>query len=191
MCSNRGPRRVAQRPPDCRAHVHSRRRRCRRPVGLILAAPGTSIGINLFNELESSGFLDDDLDAPQPKPTKEQAMGLFGHDDEQDDRLDAIERQLRRITEQIGQLSIDLGVTRMELLKTRAAADKSVKSGDLDPLFGQLNDSVTATRAKLEESKAAADDAWVTLQDSSDEALETMRMGIESAWSRLDEGDAG
>ena len=118
-------------------------------------------------------------------------MGLFGHDDEQDDRLDAIERQLRRVTEQIGQLSIDLGVTRMELLKTRAAADKSVKSGDLDPLFGQLNDSVTATRAKLEESKAAADDAWVTLQDSSDEALETMRTGIESAWSRLDEGDAG
>ena len=42
-------------------------------------------------------------------------MGLFGHDDEQDDRLDAIERQLRRITEQVGELSIDLGATRMEL----------------------------------------------------------------------------
>ena len=118
-------------------------------------------------------------------------MGLFGHDDEQDDRLDAIERQLRRITEQVGELSIDLGATRMELLKTRAAAGKSVKYGDLDPVFGELNDSLSKTRAELEKSKAAADDAWVTLQDSSDDALETMRTGIDDAWQRLDDGEGG
>lgn len=114
-------------------------------------------------------------------------MGLFGHDDQQDDRLDAIERQLRRITEQVGELSIDLGVTRMELLKTRLEVSQTVRAGDLDPTFGALNDSLKDTRSKLAESRAAADDAWTTLQDSSDDALQTLRTGIDDAWSRLDE----
>lgn len=114
-------------------------------------------------------------------------MGIFGRDSEQDERLDAIERQLRRVTEQVGQLSIDLGVTRMELLKTRVNVDNSVKASDLDPAFGALNQSLTETRAKLAESKAAADDAWTTLQDSSDDALATLRTGIDDAWARLDE----
>ncbi len=117
-------------------------------------------------------------------------MGLFGHDDEQDDRLDAIERQLRRITEQVGELSVDLGVTRMELLKTRVEVSRSVKEADLDPMFGALNQSLNQTRAKLAESKAAADDAWATLQDSSDDALATLRSGIDDAWTRLDETGA-
>ena len=118
-------------------------------------------------------------------------MGIFGRDDEQDDRLDAVERQLRRITEQIGELSIDLGVTRMELLKTRAEVSRSVKEADLDPVFGALNESISQTRAKLAESRAAADDAWSTLQGSSDEALATLRAGIDDAWTRLDETGAG
>ena len=117
-------------------------------------------------------------------------MGLFGHDNEQDDRLDAIERQLRRLTEQVGELSIDLGVTRMELLKTRVEVSQPVRADDLDPTFGSLNESLKETRSKLAESRAAADDAWSTLQDSSDEALETLRTGIDDAWSRLDDGSA-
>jgi hypothetical protein len=112
-------------------------------------------------------------------------MGIFGHNSEQDDRLDAIERQLRRLTEQVGELSIDLGVTRMEVLKTRLEVSKSVKEGDVDPMFGALNDSLTETRVRLAESKAATDDAWATLQDSSDSAIATMRTGIDDAWSRL------
>jgi hypothetical protein len=114
-------------------------------------------------------------------------MGIFGRDSEQDDRLDAIERQLRRLTEQVGELSIDLGVTRMELLKTRVEVGKSVKEADLDPSFGMLNESLVETRARLSESKDAADDAWATLQESSDDALATLRAGIDDAWSRLEE----
>ena len=117
-------------------------------------------------------------------------MGLFGHDDEQDDRLDAIESQLRRMTEQIGQLSVDLGVTRMELLKARVAIKDAVKAAEVDPMFGQLNESLVKARAQLEASASAADDAWVTLQGSSDEALETMRTGIDSAWSTLDDANS-
>ena len=117
-------------------------------------------------------------------------MGLFGHDDEQDDRLDAIERQLRRITEQVGELSIDLGVTRMELLRTRVEVSGSVRAADLDPTFAALNESLVTTRAKLADAEAAAGDAWTTLQGSSEEALATLRSGIDEAWTRLEETGA-
>ena len=118
-------------------------------------------------------------------------MGIFGHDAEQDERLDAIEHHMRRMTEQIGQLSVDLGVTRMELLKARVAVGEAVKATELDPVFGQLNVVLKDTRAKLEASQAASDEAWITLQDSSDNALETMRTGVESAWSTVEEGNPG
>ncbi len=114
-------------------------------------------------------------------------MGLFGNDDEQDARLDEIERRMRRMAEHVSQLSADLSLTRMELLKTRIAVDDSVKASDLDPVFGQLNDSLGSAREKIEASKAAADESWAMLQDGSDEALETLRGSIEGAWARLDE----
>ena len=117
-------------------------------------------------------------------------MGIFSINHEQDDRLDAIERQMRRMTEQIGQLSVDLGATRMELLKMRAAVGDAVKAGEVDPMFGGMNESLVKARAQLKASKQAADEAWVTLQSSSDDALETMRTGIDSAWSTLDEADS-
>ena len=114
-------------------------------------------------------------------------MGLFGNDDQQDKRLDELERHMRRVTEQIGQLSIDLSQTRMELLKTRAAVSDTVKGTEVDPIFGQLNKSISEARTKLLETQSAADDSWAILQDGSDEAVETLRSSIEGAWARLDE----
>lgn len=114
-------------------------------------------------------------------------MGIFGNDSEQDARLDEIERAMRRVTEQVGELSIDLSVTRIELLKTRMAVGDSVKTDELDPVFGELNESFKTTRAQLEESKAAADEAWAMVQNGSDEALQSLRTGIDGAWARLDE----
>ena len=116
-------------------------------------------------------------------------MGLFGHDDEQDARLDEIERRVRRITEQLGELSVDLSHTRMELLKTRTEVADSVRASDVDPVFDELNESIKTARAKLQESKAAADESWTMLQDGSDTAVAAMRTGIEGAWGRLDQQD--
>ncbi|MGI9643007.1 MAG: hypothetical protein ACR2N9_09510 [Acidimicrobiia bacterium] len=110
-------------------------------------------------------------------------MGLFGNDDEQDRRLDEIERHVRRITEQVGQLSIDLSQTRVELLEARAAV------AGVDPVFDQLNESIKAARAKLDESRSAADDSWAMLQDGSDEAIEAMRVGIDGARERLEQSN--
>jgi hypothetical protein len=52
-----------------------------------------------------------------PTTTGGGLIGIFGHDTEQDERLDAIGHHMRRMTEQIGQRSVDLGMTRMEMLK--------------------------------------------------------------------------
>lgn len=117
-------------------------------------------------------------------------MGIFGNDDQQNERLDAIELKMRRMTEQISQLSIDLGVTRMELLKARVAVDDAISAADVDPIFGRLNEELKEARATLEASQAAADDAWVTLQDSNDDALETLRAGFDNAWSTLNEANS-
>ena len=117
-------------------------------------------------------------------------MGLFGHDDEQDARLDEIERHMRRMADHVNQLSADLSLTRMELLKTRIAVEKTVKADDVDPVFGQLNESLKSARQQLEATKAAADESWVMLQEGSDEALEALRNGIEGAYARLEEESA-
>lgn len=118
-------------------------------------------------------------------------MGLFGNDEEQDARLDEIERRMRRVVEQVSQLSVDLSVTRVELLKTRVAVDSAVKDDDLDPVFGEFNESIKATRAKLEEAQAAADESWAMLQDGSDRSLAALREGVDGAWQRLNDAESG
>ena len=95
-----------------------------------------------------------------------------------------------RMAEQIGQLSVDLGVTRMDLLKARVAVGEAVKSVEVDPMSGQLNDLLAEARTKLEASQAAADDTWITLQTSSDDALDTIGTGTDGAWSSLDAADS-
>jgi chromosome segregation ATPase len=108
-------------------------------------------------------------------------MGLFGDDDEQNKRLDELERHMRRVVEQVGELSVDLSQTRMELLKARA------ELSDVDPVFDQLNASITAARAQLKQTRDAADESWAMLQSGSDEAVSAMRAGIDGAYDRLDE----
>jgi len=66
-------------------------------------------------------------------------MGLFRHDDEQDANLDEIERRVRRMTEQISELSVDLSQTRKELLKTRAVVADTLRAIELDPVFEELS----------------------------------------------------
>lgn len=122
---------------------------------------------------------------------QEEPVGLFGNDEEQDARLDEIERRMRRVVEQVSQLSVDLSVTRVELLKTRVAVDSAVKDDDLDPVFGEFNESIKATRAKLEEAQAAADESWAMLQDGSDRSLAALREGVDGAWQRLNDAESG
>ena len=59
-------------------------------------------------------------------------MDLFGIK-EHDERHDEVERQLRRLIEQVAQLSIDLGVTRTELRRLSLTVERKVTEADVDP----------------------------------------------------------
>ena len=113
-------------------------------------------------------------------------MGIFGNDGEQDRRLDELERQVRRLVEEVHELSIDLGVTRMQLLKTRVSAETAIHEEDVDPLIRRFNESLEDHRDQVEQTTAAADDSWAILRNGSAESLQTLRGSIEDAWARLD-----
>ncbi|MCZ6739969.1 MAG: hypothetical protein O7C01_09420 [Actinobacteria bacterium] len=73
---------------------------------------------------------------------------LFGIK-EHDQRHDEVERQLRRLIEQVAQLGIDLGVTRTELRKLDLTVAGKVSEADLDPSFAAVNSGVIEAREKL------------------------------------------
>jgi chromosome segregation ATPase len=105
-------------------------------------------------------------------------MSIFGRDKEQDERLDEVERHLRRMIEQISQLSIDLSVTRVELRKVQVTTDALSKSlagkidlSSIDPVLDAFNSKLKATRAALQEAKEAADADWEMLQSDADQLL--------------------
>ncbi|MCB0973359.1 MAG: hypothetical protein KDB86_02245 [Actinobacteria bacterium] len=117
-------------------------------------------------------------------------MGVFNNDDQQDARLDELEREMRRVVEEVQQLSIDLGVTRMELLRARIdlkaatkTADGAVQTSSIDPAIAALNDSASATRAKLKEAKASGEEQWDAIRKEVDQQLDDLKASVDKAWN--------
>ena len=102
-------------------------------------------------------------------------LGLQAHDD----RHSETERLLRRIVEQVAQLSIDLGVTRTELrrltLDVAAIDDATVKTASLDPSLTALNERIKQARTSLDETKASASENWQQSEAELFQALEELR----------------
>jgi multidrug resistance efflux pump len=101
-------------------------------------------------------------------------MDLFGKR-EHDDRHDEVERQLRRLIEQVAQLSIDLGVTRTELRRLSLTADGKISEADVDPVIVSLNSGIKAARTKLLEAQNAAEKNWTTVNEELSEAIDSLR----------------
>ena len=101
-------------------------------------------------------------------------MALFGIGDHEE-KHDVIERQLRRLIEQVAQLSIDLGVTRTELRRLRLQVEGKVTSEEIDSSLFKLNDGVKLARAKLAEAEAAAEETWGTLREDLSKAIDELR----------------
>ena len=101
-------------------------------------------------------------------------MDLFGLQ-EHDDRHDEVERQLRRLVEQVAQLTIDMGQTRTELRALRAVTEGKVDAGDVDPALLALNDKIKAARAKLAAAEVAADEGWASFNVELREAVDGVR----------------
>jgi multidrug resistance efflux pump len=101
-------------------------------------------------------------------------MDLFGMK-EHDERHDEVERQLRRLIEQVAQLSIDLGVTRTELRRLTLTVEGKVSEADIDPAIVSLNEGITDARVKLAAAQDAAEENWAAINDELSEAIDSLR----------------
>lgn len=101
-------------------------------------------------------------------------MDLFGIK-EHDERHDEVERQLRRLIEQVAQLSIDLGVTRTELRRLTLKVEGKVTEADLDPAIVSLNEGIKDARIKLAAAQDAAEEQWAAVNDELSEAIDSLR----------------
>ncbi|MDJ0952332.1 MAG: hypothetical protein QNJ81_01510 [Acidimicrobiia bacterium] len=110
------------------------------------------------------------------------AMDLFGIK-EHDERHDEVERQLRRLIEQVAQLSIDLGVTRTQLRRLALTVEGKVSEADVDPALIDLDAGIKEARVKLAEAQSAAEENWAAVNDELATSLNDLRAIIE--------GDAG
>lgn len=106
-------------------------------------------------------------------------MDLFGLK-EHDEQHAETERVLRRLVEQVGQLSIDLGQTRAELRKLYLRVEGKVDVADVDPALIGVNQALSDARAKLDQVAAAAEDQWDALTDQLDEAIADVNEKAES-----------
>ena len=110
-------------------------------------------------------------------------MDIFGIQ-EHDDKHAEAERVLRRLVEQVAQLSIDLGVTRTELrrltLDVFNLAGETVHTSDVDPSIVQLNEALKDARVRLAEAQDAADQEWSAKQADLDAALTDLRRQLDT-----------
>jgi chromosome segregation ATPase len=105
-------------------------------------------------------------------------MDLFGIK-EHDERHDEVERQLRRLIEQVAQLSIDLSMTRAELRSLSNVVEGKVSAADVDPDIIELNEGIKAARVKLKQAQAAADKEWGRINNELAKSVEDLRSQLE------------
>ncbi len=98
---------------------------------------------------------------------------------EHDERHDTTERQLRRLVEQVAQLSIDLSMTRAELRALSDVVEGKVSAAEVDPAMTGLNEDIKAARVKLEEAQSAADEEWGRISNDLAESVEDLRSQLE------------
>lgn len=107
-------------------------------------------------------------------------MDLFGIK-EHDAKHDAMEQQLRRLVEQVAQLTINLGATRTDLRRLALEVEGKVSSADVDPAVAALNEGVKEARVKLAAAREAAEADWAALSEELSQAIEKLRKELEAA----------
>ena len=112
-------------------------------------------------------------------------MGIFGDDDRQNERLDALEAHIRALTEAVRSNQADLTACTIAVLALKDQIDGKVSTGDVDPAISELNRQLGQAREELEKSAAAASDSWATLQAGVTDSFETLRKSVREASDRL------
>ena len=98
-------------------------------------------------------------------------MDLFGIKAHEEEHRDA-HLAIRRLVEQVSQLSIDLGQTRMEVRKLSLKIDGKIDADGVDPAMVGVNQAIADARVKLQEVAVAAEENWNTLSEQLEDAVD-------------------
>lgn len=113
-------------------------------------------------------------------------MGLFGNDNEQDARLDALENFVRALSEAVHQNQLDSIAVRVQLIKMEARLSDKVNADDVDPTIVALNEQIGVAREEAKRAADSAADSWATMQAGATEALATLRASAEDAAAHIE-----
>jgi hypothetical protein len=113
-------------------------------------------------------------------------MGLFGNDQEQDVRLDAIEDWLQGLTKVVQQHQLNTAELRLDLLKLQTGLDQKLSEDDFDPAVMQLSDKITEARVVAQQAAEAAGEGWAKIQQSAINSLEDLNNELARAAEGLD-----
>ena len=95
-------------------------------------------------------------------------FGLKAHEEQHEETA----RVLRRLVEQVSQLTINLGQTRVELRKLSLKVDGKVDVDSVDPVILGINQALADARVKLTEAAAAAEEQWNAVSEELENAIE-------------------
>ena len=112
-------------------------------------------------------------------------IGLFGRDDQQDERMDNLEGHIRALTELVQQNQLDMAALRIDLMGLQAHVNEKLSASDFDPTIMELNEELAEARGRYEEVSDAATDSWTTLQAGATDAYNSLRSSLESAAARI------
>ena len=90
-------------------------------------------------------------------------MGLFGDDKLQDQRLDALEAHIRKLTETVQNIQADLAAGQIALMVVQLQLDDKISADEVDPTLIELNTKLADARKRLEEAKEAGEESWKML----------------------------
>ena len=91
-------------------------------------------------------------------------MGLFGDDKRQDERLDALEAHIRKLTETVQSIQADLAAGRIAVMEIQAQLDEKISAADVDPTFEALNAKLAEARKHMQQASEAGEESWKSLQ---------------------------
>ncbi len=114
-------------------------------------------------------------------------MQLFGHDKDQDTRIDALESHIRAISEAIQQNQLDVIKLRIALIRMESLLGDKVDSADVDPAVATLNEQLGFARDEYDRMASAAADSWATLHAGATDAVASLRSSVEEAAARIEQ----
>ena len=112
-------------------------------------------------------------------------MGIFGEDNQQNQRIAALENHVRVLTETVQANQVDLVSGWIAILALQAQIDQKVSAAEVDPTVAALNQQLGEARKELEEASSAASESWTTLQDGVRQSFETLRSSVHQAVDRI------